>query len=311
MQLASAPFSLEACLEGAVLPLRAIAGEKGISLSLNIEPSVRGAFIGDRLRISQIVAHLVSNAVKFTSVGGVTVDVRAQADDDHCMWIDLVVGDTGPGLTDDMRERLFKRFSQLDGESISDTGTGLGLAISLALAQLMEGEIALSSTVGVGSEFTFRVRLARAPEPLGSDQLPTVAHLPGLQSDKLSVLVAEDHPVSRRAMEVILASASAEVRAVENGREAVDAFAAGRFDLVLMDKRMPELDGLSATRAIRELEKALGRPTTPILMLSADASDHDLEAAMSAGCSGHLAKPVTPEALLTAIDHLISKSHGH
>lgn len=307
MELARAPFDMVACVEGAVLPLSAVAEEKGISLSLSIEPSARESFVGDRLRFGRIVANLVANAVKFTSVGSVAVDVRACADAGGGMRVDLVVRDTGPSLTDEMLARLFKRFSQIDGESLSDSGTGPGLAISMALARLMGGDIAVSSKVGVGSEFLLRIRLTRAPDTKGPDQKPSDATSPALQNERPCILVAEDHAVSRRAMELILASASADVHTVENGRDAFDAFATGRFDLVLMDKRMPELDGLSATRAIREMENALGRPATPILMLSAHASQRDLEVAIAAGCSGHLAKPVTPESLLTAIDRLIRK----
>jgi CheY-like chemotaxis protein len=123
----------------------------------------------------------------------------------------------------------------------------------------------------------------------------------------LRVLLVDDHPVSRRAIELILAPFGASVTMAENGRASVETFSSSEFDLVLMDKRMPVLDGLAATREIRSIERERGRPAIPILMLSADAAVADLEQASAAGCSGHVAKPVTPEALLEAIQQALAK----
>ena len=183
--------------------------------------------------------------------------------------ITVRVSDTGRGLSESQAQRLFTRFEQGDGSITRQFGgTGLGLAISRSLARMMGGDITLSSETGVGSEFVFRFQAPRvaADEPPVDEAI--TAH-PAHSGPR--VLVAEDNPNNRRIVGMVLETIEAQVVFVENGQEAVDAFAPGRFDIVLMDLQMPVMDGLSATRAIRACERRHAAPAAPIIALSANA----------------------------------------
>jgi len=294
-------FDLAAEIEAAALPQRPRAEEKGLYLALTIEDEARGRYKGDALRLRQIVANLTSNAVKFTQSGGVDVRVSAAAGPDGRITLAVTVSDTGPGMSAVARDLLFKRFSQLESGAAVEGGTGLGLSISQALAELMGGAISVRSTLGEGSDFVFAAPFERIGDAVEGQAQAVAQTRADAAAEALRILLAEDHPVNRRAIELILEPFGALITPAENGRLAVEAYAASTFDLVLMDKRMPVLDGLEALREIRAHEAALGRERTPVLMLSADAAPHDLEEAESAGCDGYVPKPITPDVLFAAI----------
>jgi len=287
------------------LPQRPHAEEKGLYLALTIEDEARGRYIGDPLRLRQIVANLTSNAVKFTQSGGVDVRVSAAPLPDGRVSLTVSVSDTGPGMSAAARDLLFKRFSQLESGAAVEGGTGLGLSISQALAELMGGAISVRSTLGEGSDFAFTAPFERIGAAVDDPAAAAAQVRADASAEALRILLAEDHPVNRRAIELILEPFSAQITPAENGRLAVEAYASATFDLVLMDKRMPVLDGIEALREIRALEEAQGRSRTPVLMLSADAAAHDMDEATAAGSDGYIAKPITPAMLFAAIQDVL------
>ncbi|MNE33777.1 Autoinducer 2 sensor kinase/phosphatase LuxQ [compost metagenome] len=280
------------------------AEDKGLGFHVERAANARGAFIGDSVRISQILGNLLSNAVKFTNEGAVTVRFALSEGDGAPTLLTLEVEDTGVGFDTDHAAQLFQRFSQADA-SITRRfgGTGLGLSICRSLTEMMGGRIEGASTPDVGSRFRVELPLPRAQSLRDYDARDAAACAAGPQPSRLlRVLLAEDHPVNQRVVQLILAGHVAELVTVDDGAQAVAAFEAQPFDVVLMDMQMPRMDGLSATRAIRALEAARPHaPRTPILMLSANAMAEHRDAARDAGADLHLAKPVTGRDLLTAL----------
>ena len=274
------------------------AEAKGIGCSISFPDDLRGAFRIDPVRVRQVVGNLLSNAVKFTDRGGVEVAVEAVGRSGPKVAIEVRVRDTGCGFDDAIAESLFRRFEQADGSITRQYGgTGLGLSISRSLAQLMGGDVHCHGRPGEGAEFVFRFHAERAaggqaaPEPVAAqDGLPP-----------LRILAADDNPTNRKVLQLILGATQAQVTMVENGREAVEAWSDGCFDLILMDLQMPVMDGLAAARAIRQSEQATGRTRTPILALSANAMSHHVADALAAGHDGHVAKPIDPAGLIGAI----------
>ena len=308
LDLESRPFDLEEMLRPCIAVMRARAEENGLDFRVEHEPQARGVFMGDSTRIRQVLGNLLSNAVKFTARGSVTVRVGLrETADAHRLTFD--VEDTGLGFDADHAARLFERFSQADG-SITRRfgGTGLGLSICRSLVEMMGGRISATSTPGVGSRFTVVLPLARAETLAACDVLQnrqSTGRAAPFGDRPLRVLLAEDHPVNQRVVQLILADQGVEVVTVDDGALAVAAFAVGHFDLVLMDMQMPVMDGLTATRALRELEIERGAAPTPIVMLSANAMAEHRDEALSAGADLHVPKPITAESLLAGIQTVL------
>lgn len=308
VELESRAIDLEAEVRAAALPLQARAEEKGLEFTIEVSETTKGRYVTDAVRIRQIVANLASNAVKFTEKGQVRiiVDSRPGASPDAAEQTLLEVHDTGIGFDRATEQRLFQRFVQADS-SVTRTygGAGLGLGIVKSLTALLGGEISVDSTPGVGSVFKVILPLARAePEALAPAVLDPAEELGA--SGSMRILVAEDNPTNQRVASLILEPFGAELYFADNGLEAVDLFTTGSFDLVLMDMQMPQMDGLTATRRIRELEQAAGRARTPIAMLSANAMEQHKRLAVLAGCDGHIAKPVTPTSLIAGLNQAIN-----
>jgi len=306
LDLERAPFALPDAVNGVCELFAAKAGEKGLGFELHIGPRAEGWFEGDRHRVRQVLANLLSNAVKFTDSGGVEVRVDV-LDDGPEPTVVVRVRDSGCGFSQATADRLFDRFEQADGSITRKFGgSGLGLAISRSLARLMAGDIVCSSAPGQGAVFEFRFRARRStrvfdePADLCPESTP--------QPTGARILVAEDNPNNRRIVAMVLELAAADVVFAENGAEAVDRFQQERFDVILMDLQMPVLDGLSATRQIRALEADRGLTPTPIVALSANAMAHHIEEALDAGADAHVAKPISPSALLTLLAEI--DAHG-
>jgi signal transduction histidine kinase/CheY-like chemotaxis protein len=291
-------FDLETVV-GRVAELhRAVAEAKGLEFAWRVARPARGAWRGDPVRLTQILSNLLSNAVKFTSEGRVvlTADLVDGA-------LRFRVTDTGVGFDESVRARLFKRFQQADASVTRRFGgTGLGLSISGSLAELMGGRIEAMSEPGKGSTFELTLPLPRAET---APAAPEAAFEASVLPEGLRILLAEDHPTNQKVARLILEAAGADLTVVENGREAVEAVAAGAFDLVLMDMQMPEMDGLTATRRIRDLELTQGRRRLPIVMLTANALDEHVQASLQAGADRHVSKPLRPDELLGAIAEVL------
>jgi CheY-like chemotaxis protein len=247
-----------------------------------------------------VLSNLVSNAVKFTQSGSVRIRVGAKAGAGDAA-LQIAVVDTGIGFAADAAERLFERFEQADG-SITRRygGTGLGLAISRSLVETMGGRLSAAGRPGRGATFSIELTLPRADASALADTAPAAADVDADLS-RMRVLLAEDHPTNRRVIELILGAAGVNLACVENGAEALAAWREGGFDLVLMDMQMPVMDGLTATRAIRDEERRLGLKRTPIHALTANAMAEHAKASADAGVDGHLTKPISAEALLHAV----------
>ena len=297
LELKPEPFDLGVCLKSAVALFQPGAAEKGLALTLAVDDSASGAFVGDAVRIRQILCNLLSNAVKFTGRGGIRLEAGRAADG----RLSIAVIDSGIGFDAEVKERLFERFEQADG-SITRRfgGTGLGLAISRALAEAMGGSLEAQSTPGAGSRFTLSVDLERWT---GSLQETVRTASPDLMDARAPrVLLAEDHAINRKVVELLFGGAGIELTSVENGAEAVEAAAGADFDLILMDMQMPVMDGLTAIRAIRPAEAAASRPRMAIWALSANALPEHVAASLAAGADGHLSKPVSAKALFDALE---------
>ena len=296
-------------IDDAVTPVTALfaptAVAKGLAFDVEIAPQARGAFEGDVARVRQILSNLISNAVKFTTEGSVRVRVDAEPVVDGAR-LTFAVQDSGIGFDTATRDRLFERFEQADG-SITRRfgGTGLGLAISRSLARAMDGDLYADATPGEGACFRFSVALPRAGAAAPRSRAapsPNVAPKPGADRFTPRILLAEDHPINRRVVELILGGLDVDLTCVENGLEAVDACKRQRFDLILMDMQMPVMDGLTAIREIRDLERKAGGAATPIYALTANAMPEHSEASRAAGADAHLTKPITAEALIEAVE---------
>ncbi len=294
MRLERQPFDLATVTSRVAELHRASAEAKGVGLSWEITEAAQGCYLGDSVRLTQVLSNLLSNAVKFTTVGQVALKVAC---DDGVLRAE--VSDTGIGFDDAVKARLFHRFEQAD-LSIRRRfgGTGLGLAICQSLVGLMGGRIDARSVPGEGATFTIHLPLHRVAAAPAAEASPAADHeeLPGLQ-----VLLAEDHPTNQRVVRLILEAVGVELTVVDNGALALEAFARQRFDLVLMDMQMPEMDGLTATAGLRAMEREMGAGRTPVIMLTANALDEHVQASLAAGADLHLSKPLRAAELLDAI----------
>jgi CheY-like chemotaxis protein len=301
LTIETTPFNAADLLRSVHALCRLRADEKGLVLSVQVAPELEGWFLGDSVRVRQILTNLTSNAVKFTERGAVTL--VGEAPEPGCLRFSVI--DTGVGFDLAQKERLFARFQQADG-SITRRfgGSGLGLAISRQLAALMGGEVDCESEPGKGSRFWFEA-------PFSSTQAPSTAgeeeETLNLHSRPIRVLVADDHATNQLVVRMMLEQFGMEAVVVDDGAQAVDAAARETFDVVLMDMQMPVMGGLEATRLIRRGERETGRPHTPILMLSANALNEHREAARQAGADGHIAKPVTVAGLMAAISGVLER----
>ncbi len=313
LEIEEAVFDLRAELDGVLEMFRLRAQEKGLSFPVDWSAEARGEFVGDSLRIRQVAANLLSNAVKFTAQGEVRVAIGVEGAGAAGQPATLVleIEDTGVGFDAVFAGALFQRFNQADGTITRRFGgTGLGLSITRALVEMMGGGISARSEPGRGSLFRVVLPLPRCraladydadrdaalAAPVADDE-GVLARLAGLR-----VLLAEDHPINQRVVELILGPFGVELTTVGDGAQALEAFGAASFDLVLMDMQMPVMDGLAATRAIRgEESRAPERGRTPIVMLSANAMAQHRQDAQAAGADLHVAKPVTATTLVEAV----------
>ncbi len=276
------------------------ASEKGLQFFVEIDPAVDGWIKGDVVRLRQILTNLVSNAVKFTSTGFVSLTAAPGPARNGAPTLRFSIEDTGMGFDSDTRARLFGRFEQADGGITRKFGgSGLGLSISRQLAEMMGGDLDCESEPGGGSAFLVTVPFLPAEAP--AMKVATEVVNDATDQRRIKVLLADDHPVNRKVVQMILMQADIDLSEVEDGAQAVHAVRASDFDVILMDMQMPVMDGLTATREIRLHEAAMGLPRTPIVMLTANALAEHVAAAEAAGADRHLAKPFDAGELLELV----------
>ena len=284
------------------------AKAKGLGLQVELCVLPRGLW-GDATRLQQALLNYATNAIKFTESGTVTLRLAMLAEDADSVLLRFEVEDTGIGIDAAVQPRLFKTFEQADNSTTRRYGgTGLGLAITRRLAALMGGEAGLHSQPGVGSRFWFTARLARSnlPAPDDADQWRARAAEAALRRDHAGrqVLLVEDEPVNREVVQILLEEAGLQVQTASDGWQAIECAARQPPDLIVMDMQMPRLDGLDATRRIRQT--ALGA-TVPIIALTANAYAADRALCLDAGMDDFVTKPVDPEALFAAVLKALSK----
>ena len=305
----STPFSLRRCVSATVKILEMRAHEKGLGLSAHIRDDVPDSLVGDPKRLRQILLNLMGNAVKFTDRGNVLLEVEPASSGEANATLHFSVTDSGIGIAEDKREVIFEAFSQGDPSTAQKYGgTGLGLAISSQLVSMMNGRIWLESAPGQGSTFHFTASFGRTTpdkiEPL-PESAPVVA--PRRRHGGFHVLLAEDNPVNRELVRHFLAKAGHHVEMSASGREALERLEnPGRFDLVLMDVRMPDVSGIEAAEAVRAKEKATGAHI-PIIALTAYAMREDRERCLRAGMDDYVSKPIRAEELLATIEKVASR----
>ena len=274
------PFDLYEVVHSAAELYRAGCEMKGIDLDVAIDHDVERWYLGDGVRIRQIIQNLTHNALKFTERGQISIHVKSGD------GIAITVRDTGVGMSTTDQESLFERYRQFGELDRRTTGTGLGLAISRDLVHAMGGEFTVASAEGVGSAFTMVLPLAVAEAP--PEKVPTFLLIP-----TMSILVVEDDVVNQLVVTSMLESMGHRSHAVGTGREGVQAALSGKYQLVLMDSQLPDFDGIEATRQIRSQET--GRLT--IVGLTANAfRDHEIKC-LEAGMDAVATKPITRESL--------------
>ncbi len=307
MTLENIPFDIRKNLNDVLALFETKAKEKDLYLKLEVADDVPQVLVGDPVRIKQIYMNLISNAIKFTEKGGITIRASLKDSKKEKRQIHSEIIDTGVGIDKESRERLFKAFSQAD---VSTTrkhgGTGLGLAISQNLTIMMDGYIGVDSEPGKGSNFYFNIALTKGdPEQLR--QKSKEQEEKKFSDGQFSILLVEDNKINQRVSSMLLRQLKQEVDIAENGRVAVDKVKERRYDVIFMDIHMPLMDGYEATEKIRMLEKENNQSPTPIVAVTANAVPEDREKCLNIGMDDYITKPFKKENLVNIFNQLSEK----
>ncbi len=294
------PFDLSQLIDDLEVSLKPQAGRKGVAFTSHLDDSLPENLVGDRRCLIQVLTNLLGNAIKFTDQGRVELTITKEPSKD--LFLRFQVSDTGIGIPADKLDLIFSPFDQADGSTTRRYGgSGLGLPISNKLATMMGGNIEVTSQVGVGSVFTARLPFTESNSVIAKQHMQKPNFALGLQ-----VLLVEDNAVNQRVALEILRKAGCELQLAENGREALAELSARNFDLVIMDIQMPEMDGLAATRALRERERELGLHT-PVIAMTAHAMARDRKRCRDAGMDGYVAKPINTREMLAEIHRVLAE----
>ena len=317
LAISNESFTLAALLKETVRNLELRAKEKSLALTLTIAADVPAQINADPVRLRQVLINLIGNAIKFTAAGSVSVSARvidspAGCAQPHCLHI--CVEDTGIGIAQEKLGAIFDAFTQADGSITRNFGgTGLGLTISHKLVELMGGRMWVESKHGHGSRFHIQIvyQPEEAADTAASLQTSTTPEAAPPPARPLEILLAEDNLVNSKLAIALLGKLGHRATLAVDGGEAIDAFAPGRFDLILMDMMMPGIDGLTAIARIREIEASQPKtvPATPIIALTAHAMQGDRERFLALGADGYVAKPIRFEELKSAINTAVSREN--
>jgi len=300
LELEMADFDLGEVAGSACHAFLALAETKGLALVLKVAPEAEGLYRGDASRLRQILYNLISNAVKFTAAGTVSVTVTRRRDQ-----VRLSVSDTGIGIAKADIRRLFEKFEQADASTTRRYGgSGLGLAICRQLAEMMGGQIRARSSDGVGTTFQVSLPLQRVGDSVRAPVAAAPAE-PRSKAADLRILAAEDNEINQLVLRALLGQAGFSPTIVVDGRAALEAWDSGDWDLILMDVQMPRMDGPTATREIRRREAELGRARTPIIALTANAMTHQVGEYLGAGMDDFVAKPIEVGLLFAAMSRVL------
>ena len=331
LELEQLSFDLVETVEKTIAFLSLPAHEKGLDLSYSIDRDLPANLLGDPFRLRQVLVNLVGNAIKFTEEGYVKLSISRAAmptesgkNKQGQVNLHFSIADTGTGIPRDSLDLLFKSFTQIDGTmSRTHEGAGLGLAISKNLVQMMGGQIWVDSQPGHGSIFHFTAVFEEAEAPQAAQGEPETAAVSGpgqqgiqcqrsggfsISEQLLNILLVEDKPMNRKLARVLLEKKGWKVTEAADGKEAVSVItlSPGRFDLILMDVQMPEMDGLEATRLIREQEQQ-EKKRTPVIAMTAHALKGDRERFLEAGMDNYISKPIQAEDLYSSVARVTGK----
>ncbi|MBP2160009.1 MULTISPECIES: PAS domain-containing hybrid sensor histidine kinase/response regulator [Asticcacaulis] len=304
LQLEAIEFDLPETIEKCVMMMDAEVKSKGLELGLTYDGPLREYYVGDPLRLQQIVTNLLANAVKFTDKGRIDVMVALRSEDSDQSCLSLSVADTGVGIPADKVDVIFDKFMQADASvARSHGGSGLGLSICKALAEAMGGAISVQSTPGLGSTFTVNICLAHSArdERMNADTETAEA--------RRNVLVVEDFEPNVLVVSSVLDELGYSYDVATNGMEGVRRVERGAYDLILMDVQMPGMDGFESTRRIRQMESERGAHRTPIVAMTAHVFDRDKHKCLEAGMDDFIPKPFDPKQLESVLSRLINQLH--
>jgi signal transduction histidine kinase/CheY-like chemotaxis protein len=308
--LKNAEFSFAQEVEQVNAIVTAQCRDKGLRYSCEVKNGISDYYIGDNMKLRQVLINILGNAVKFTPEGGsVSLVVEALASDGDKCTLRFIVEDTGIGIGKDFLPRMFETFTQEDESYTNKYGsTGLGLSITKSFVELMDGHIDVESEKGRGSKFTITVTLQKYQgDGSEHDALCAQKEKPRAELAGRTILLAEDVPVNAEIMALVLSMREMKAEHAENGRKALEMFRdhpEGYYSAILMDVRMPEMDGLEATEAIRKLDRPDAKQI-PIIALTANAFDEDVQRSLQAGMNAHLSKPVEPDLLYATLEGLL------
>ncbi|WP_445664957.1 response regulator [Fodinibius sp. AD559] len=306
MEIEYIPFKIQELIEEVVEMITFSSDEKGLSIKYSIDDDIPNRLLGDPTRLRQVLLNYGSNAVKFTDEGYVSFEADLIEASGKERIIRFTVSDTGIGIPEEKQSEIFSSFSQADSSTTRKFGgTGLGLAICRQLAELMDGEVGLESEEGEGSNFYFTVPLKKieTDKKTDSDSQNKEKKLEAIDKS-LRILVAEDNKVNQMVTTKMLEKEGFVVDIVETGAEAIESMKKNKYDLILMDIQMPEMDGYEATEEIRKIEKGTDKHM-PVIALTASAMEKDRKLCLQAGMDDYIAKPVDKQDLIKTIKEVM------
>ena len=303
LELDIEPFDIEELASAAHATFAGVAQAKGLTLDLSIAERARGRYLGDAVRVRQVLCNLISNALKFTEQGGAKVAV-----DRNRRGLVVRVSDTGIGIPSDRIGKLFNKFEQADASTTRRFGgTGLGLAICRELTELMGGKVTAESRAGEGATFTVILPLRKLVPSTAMPSAPVHPETREVDAGAIRVLAAEDNKVNQLVLRTLLNQAGIDPVIVDDGKAAVEAWELGGWDVILMDVQMPVMDGPAAARIIRQREAVTGRAPTPIVALTANVMSHQVRDYELAGMTAWVAKPIEVAALFAALEAALAQ----
>jgi PAS domain S-box-containing protein len=303
MSLDTAPFNLIFLVQECARALALGAREKGLFLKTNVDHRIPEIVVGDASRVRQTLLNLIGNSIKFTEVGGITVELSSESEVEDSVSVRFSVTDTGIGISPEEQHLLFQPFTQVDGsDSRKYSGTGLGLSISKHFVEMMQGRIGVESKKGEGTVFWFVIPFKKCEQEAGS-KAPSLVDAASLSSvfSGRNILLVEDNVILQKLLVKQLGNVGARVQVVSSGVEAVKAVETADFDIILMDCQLPEMDGFEATEAIRKFESDRGN-RTPIIALTAGVLAGDRERCLNVGMDDYLSKPTSMKQLLEKLE---------
>ncbi len=306
LELEQVPFNVLFLVQDCARLMSESAKQKMLSFMTHIDQRIPELVIGDSERLRQMLLNLISNSIKFTEQGGITVEATVESENQNAVTIRFAVKDSGIGISQEDQRLLFSPFTQVDNSSTRKYGgTGLGLSICKYLTAMMGGEIGVESVKGQGALFWFHITFPKMVESTHATP-PAQAGISAIaDAANKHVLLVEDHPVVRQLTARQLYNLGVSVHVVANGKEAIAAAKSFVFDVILMDCQLPEVDGFQATKAIREFEASLGRHT-PIIAIAAGAMPSDRQKCLAAGMDDFLSKPIRIQQLSEKISQWLS-----